>query len=126
MLLYTASFALIATLRGFWLVAAGMALAGIGSGLMGPLFTIGMSEHVPDAHRGKVFGLLNALALLAAPLGLGAMAALLSRWPVGVGAWGLVVVGLPVAAYALLAPGLRDFLAPPVPAGTVEPEEAPC
>lgn len=125
-LLYTASFALIATLRGFWLVAAGMALAGIASGLMGPLFTIGMTEHVPDTHRGKVFGLLNALSLLAAPIGLGAMAVLLSRWRLGVGAWGLLVVWLPVAAYALLARGLRDFLTPPVPADPDEPEEERC
>ncbi|WP_460741945.1 MFS transporter [Mariniluteicoccus endophyticus] len=110
--LYTASFALIATLSGFWVVAAGMAVAGIAGGLMGPIFTVGMTENVPDAQRGRVFGLLNALALVAAPLGLGLVALLLSRWPLDVGAWALLVVWAPAAVYGVVAPGLRAFVEP--------------
>ncbi|MEL4505798.1 MFS transporter [Luteococcus sp. H138] len=115
--LFTASFGLIATLEGFWTVAAGMGFIGLAGGLMGPIFTVGLTENVPDAQRGRVFGLLNALALVAAPLGLGMIALLLSRWPLQVGVWALLVVWAPAAVYGVVSTNLRDFVEPPEKVG---------
>lgn len=108
--LFTASFVLIGTLWGFWLVAAGMLVAGIAGGMMGPIFMTGMAHNVPEHQRGRVFGLFNALSLMAAPLGLGIIALLLSRWPLVVGAWALLVLWAPVAFYGLASRHLRTFV----------------
>lgn len=108
--LYALSFALIATLSGFWPIAAGMALAGVGSGLQAPITQVLMIELVPDAARGRVFGLYSALATLASPLGLGLMAALLTVAPLQVGAITMAVVCVAVSAYALVAPGLAPHI----------------
>ena len=66
------------TLHGFWPVAIGSALVGIGGGLLSPVFIVFFTEQVPESVRGRVLGLFNALALIASPLGLGAIALALS------------------------------------------------
>lgn len=109
-LLYVASGVLIATLGGFWLVAAGMLAAGLGSGLLQPITTVVLTEQVPDDLRGRVFGGYSALAMVAAPVGLGLMALVLGGADLGVGAWALAAGWAVVAAYALVAPGLRDYI----------------
>ncbi|OYO24443.1 MFS transporter [Enemella dayhoffiae] len=127
MLLFAGSLAVVAPLRGFWLVAVGMALAGIAGGLMGPVAMVSMSEHVPDRVRGRVMALFSALSMVTAPIGLGLMALLLTGAGIGVGAWACCLAFLPVAAYALLAPGLRSFVDKPArgdnPVGGENPEE---
>lgn len=109
-LLYVASGVLIATLDGFWLVAAGMVAAGLGSGLLQPITTVVLTEQVPDALRGRVFGTYSALAMMAAPVGLGLMSVLLGGTDLRTGAWALAAGWLLVAAYAMAAPGLRDYI----------------
>ena len=99
-LLYVVSAVLIATLSGFWLVAAGMMAAGLASGLLQPISTVVLTEHVPDALRGRVFGAYSALAMVASPLGLGLMALVLAA------GWALVGV------YAIVAPGLKGYIQP--------------
>ncbi|PWK74318.1 Na+/melibiose symporter-like transporter [Streptomyces sp. CG 926] len=47
-----------------------LALSGIGSGIVGPLMMSVAYERVPEAVRGRVFGLLVAAALAATPLGM--------------------------------------------------------
>ncbi|MFF2191358.1 MFS transporter [Streptomyces sp. NPDC058157] len=47
-----------------------LALSGIGSGIVGPLMMSVAYERVPEAVRGRVFGLLVAVALAATPLGM--------------------------------------------------------
>ena len=111
-LLYVASAVLIAPLQGFWLVAAGMVAAGLGSGLLQPISTVVLTEHVPDALRGRVFGAYSALAMVASPLGLGLMAIVLSGADLRTGAWVLAAGWAVVGAYALVAPGLRNYIQP--------------
>lgn len=109
-LLYVVSGVLIATLDGFWLVAAGMVAAGLGSGLLQPITTVLLTEQVPDELRGRVFGTYSALAMVANPVGLGLMAAVLSRADLRVGVWLLAAGWALVACYALVAPGLSDYI----------------
>jgi len=109
-LLYAASGVLIATLDGFWLVAAGMVAAGLGSGLLQPITTVVLTEQVPDALRGRVFGTYSALQMVATPVGLGLMAAVLAGADLRAGAWVLAAGWLLTSAYALIAPGLREYI----------------
>ena len=111
-LLYVASGILIATLDGFWLVASGMVVAGVGSGLLQPITTVVMTEQVPDTLRGRVFGTYSALAMVVSPIGLGLMAMVLAGADLTVGAWALAAGWVVVSAYALVAPGLRDYIRP--------------
>lgn len=120
---YTVGFAVLGALAGFWLVAAGMLLAGIAGGLIGPVMMVAMTERVPDRLRGRVFGLYSALALVASPIGLVAMAAILQHGSLRVGAIAIAVAWLPVAVYSLAGPGLREFVGGvDDPAGSPEPE----
>ena len=109
-LLYAASGLLIATLDGFWLIAAGMAAAGLGSGLLQPITTVVLTEQVPDALRGRVFGTYSALQMVATPVGLGLMAAILAGADLRAGAWVLAAGWVLTSAYALVAPGLKDYI----------------
>ncbi|QIK73239.1 MFS transporter [Propioniciclava coleopterorum] len=108
--LYTVGGLLIGTLAGVWPVALGMVAAGIGSGLMQPITTVVLTEQVPDALRGRVFGTYAALQMAVAPLGLGAMAALLGATSLGVGAWALAGGWVLLAAWSVALPGLRDYI----------------
>lgn len=111
-LLYVAAGVLIATLGGFWLVGAGMLVMGIGSGLVQPIVTVVLTEQVPDALRGRVFGAYAALAMVAAPVGLGLMAAVLGAADLRAGAWALAAGWVAVGLYAVFAPGLKDYIRP--------------
>ena len=121
-LLYATSGVLIATLDGFWLVGAGMLAAGLGSGLAQPITTVAMTEGVPDALRGRVFGTYSAFSLVATPVGLGMIAAVLAGADLRVGAWVLAAGWLLVSAYALVAPGVKDFVTAPAAADTHPPD----
>lgn len=109
-LLYVVSGVLIATLDGFWLVAAGMVAAGLGSGLLSPITTVLLTEQVPDELRGRVFGTYSALAMVANPVGLALMAAILSWADLRFGVWFLAVGWAVVAGWSLVAPGLSDYI----------------
>lgn len=109
-LLYAVSGILIATLDGFWLVAAGMVAAGLGSGLLQPITTVLLTEQVPDDLRGRVFGTYSALAMVASPIGLGLMAVVLAASDLRVGAWLLAAGWVLVSCYALVAPGITGYL----------------
>lgn len=114
MVLFTASFVFISTLQGFWLVAIGMAVAGVAQGVQGPINTVLMTEHVPERLRGRIFGLLTAINMISAPVGLGAMALFLTRFPLDAAGWALTVGWIPVAVFACVVPSLRSWLRAPV------------
>ncbi|MBK7822096.1 MAG: hypothetical protein IPJ61_13780 [Tessaracoccus sp.] len=119
-LLYIVSGVLIATLTGFWLVAAGMAAAGIATGLLQPITMVVLTAQVPDDLRGRVFGAYTGLTMVVAPLGLGLLAAVLAGADLGVGAWVLAAGWVLVAAYAILAPGLKEYIVGDSTDGTAE------
>lgn len=115
--LTTVGMAGFASLQGFWLVAAGSFLVGLGSSLLNPMFMVYFSEQVPEALRGRVLGLFNALALLASPLALGILGLVLQVSTINGAAWGVVALWIGVGAYCLASPALRAFVAGPAPAG---------
>ena len=102
------------TLQGVWPVAIGSALVGIGGGLLSPVFIVFFTEQVAESVRGRVLGLFNALALIASPLGLGAIALALSVTTLEVAATWLLAAWVLVMAYALISKGMRTFAESPV------------
>lgn len=112
----TAGLWLVAPLDGFWLVAAGTAVLGIGSGLFGPVWNVHVAERVPAHARGQVLAITNAASLAAGPLGLGLLALILTRWELTVGALAIAAVWSVAAAYGLFGRGARGLTQPP-PAG---------
>ena len=101
------------TLHGVWPVAIGSALVGIGGGLLSPVFIVFFTEQVAESVRGRVLGLFNALALIASPLGLGAIALALSVTTLEVAATWLLAAWVLVMAYALISKGMRTFAESP-------------
>ena len=109
-----------ATLQGFWLVAAGSVMVGIGGGLLSPIFLVFFTERVAERVRGRVLSLVNALGMVAAPIGLSADGPAADpdlaggRRPCGVHR-----LRRASSAYALVSRGMREFAAtapaPPEP-----------
>ena len=122
LVLQTVGMAGFATLQGFWLVAAGSALVGIGGGMLSPIFLVFFTERVAERVRGRVLSLVNALGMVATPIGLSLMALLLTRTSLGVGALGVFIGFVAVAAYALVSRGMREFAetAPAAPEPTMQ------
>lgn len=121
LLVQTVGMAGFATLQGFWLVAVGAALVGLGSGLLSPIFLIYFSERIPEAVRGRVLGLFNALSLVATPIGLGGIALILTSTSLRGGALIVLLGTVVLMTYALASPSMRRFVgsAPPVPTDAV-------
>ncbi|MGD7707781.1 MFS transporter [Microlunatus sp. Y2014] len=110
---FALSLGVIAPLAFFWSIAAGMALAGVAGGLMGPVAMVALSEHVPDRVRGRVMALFSAGSMAAAPVGLGLVSLVLAGSDIGVGAWICFLAFVPIAAFAMLSPGVRSFVQRP-------------
>ncbi|UJW28385.1 MFS transporter [Saccharothrix sp. AJ9571] len=108
----TAGLVLIATLDGFWVVAAGAIVVGLGSGVVSPLFGVVISERVPGTQLGRVMGFSNALSLAAGPIGLAATGLVVGAGSLGALAWGIAGVWVLMAAFALSGRGLRDLESP--------------
>lgn len=110
MALGVGGFVLIATLAGFWPIAIGMALAGVGGGLQQPIIMVVLTRAVPDAVRARVFAVFSALAMVVTPLGLGAASAVIAGAGLTGIAWVLAAGWLVVGIWAVAAPALRDYL----------------
>ncbi len=109
-LLVVVGFGLIATLAGFWPVAIGMALTGVGSGLQQPIVMVVLSRAVPDAVRARVFAVYSTAAMVVAPVGLGAAAGIIAGLGLAVVAWVIAGVWALVGLWAVTAPQVRDYL----------------
>lgn len=115
MALFSAAFVLIAFLDGFWIVALGMAVAGIGQGLSGPLMTVLMTEQIPERLRGRVFGVMVSTNAISSPVGLAVMSTIIAATDLQMAAWALAITWAPMGIAACFAPSLRAWLtSPPV------------
>jgi MFS family permease len=119
----TAGLVLIATLGGFWIVAAGAVVVGVSSGIVNPVFGVVIAERIPAGQLGSVMGLMSAAALASGPLGLGIASIAVAGGNLSVLAWGIVAAWVVAGLVGATGPALRD-LDPPAPAlGT--PTDAP-
>ena len=109
---------LVAVLPAVPVLFAGAFLFGFSSGLFGSLIGVLMLEGIPERMRGRIMGTQNSLMMIAAPIGMVAVAVLGEQW--GLRTAGIcVAVGWLVAALAaLIAPALRTL-----EAADAEPEE---
>ena len=122
LVLQTVGMAGFATLQGFWLVAAGSVMVGIGGGLLSPIFLVFFTERVAERVRGRVLSLVNALAMIASPIGLSLLALLLTRASLNVAALIVFLGFVVVSAYALVSRGMREFAeSAPTPARRSRP-----
>jgi len=109
LVLQTVGMAGFASLQGFWLVAAGSVMIGIGGGLLSPIFLVFFTERVAERVRGRVLSLVNALGMIASPIGLSLLALLLTRASLNFGARIVFLGFVVVSAYALVSRGMREF-----------------
>ncbi len=125
LLLQTVGMVGFTTLHGVWPVVVGAALVGVGSGLLSPVFLVFFTEQVAESVRGRVLGLFNALALIASPLGLGAVALALSVTTLEAAATWLLAAWVLVMAYAFGSRAMRMFARqPPSPGGPMSARPA--
>ena len=89
--------------------------SGSAAGCCRPVFIVFFTEQVAESVRGRVLGLFNALALIASPLGLGAIALALSVTTLEVAATWLLAAWVLVMAYAFISKGMRTFAESPAP-----------
>ncbi|APU23931.1 MFS transporter [Actinoalloteichus sp. GBA129-24] len=101
--------AIVAFLPPFLLLALGLLLVGIGSGLLGPLVPVLFAERVPEASRGRVMGVQNAATLAVMPLGVMAAGLLIEGASLRVATAVIAGSWLLVGVYAILARGMRDL-----------------
>jgi MFS family permease len=96
-----------ASLPPLWVAIAAAAAIGVASGPLNPLIMTVLQERVPDGMRGRVFGIVTAVAYAVTPLGMLA-AGYLVEW-VGLRATlvGLAACYLVVTVGMLLTPALR-------------------
>ena len=83
MVIYTVAFACIPFLKITPIALFGMFLAGVGSGVQGPLATVIVTETISEKLRGRAFSLFSATGMLSAPIGL-AITTLLLGWGVSI------------------------------------------
>lgn len=96
------SFGCTAFLDTTWLVFLGMFAAGLGSGLTGPISMLVVTEETPEHMRGRAFSLFTAINLFATPIGLSLATLALKFYSIYWLAVALLVVWLPVAAWAIV------------------------
>lgn len=107
---FAAAGLLIAPLGPFWSIAAAMAVCGVGAGLMQPIITVVITSQVADALRGRVFGAYAALAMVAAPLGIGLVTVVVAFAGLHAAVVALALGWIAVAVYGVYAPGLRGYI----------------
>ena len=92
-----------------------LALAGVALGPLNPLTITAFQERTPPALRGRVFGTLQAVSMVAAPVGILGAGLLLERLGLRLTLLGLGAAFLAVALWALGNTAMRDLDTPPAP-----------
>jgi MFS family permease len=103
---------------------AGAFLFGFSSGLFGSLIGVLMLEGIPERMRGRIMGTQNSLMMIAAPIGMVAVALLGEQWGLRTAGICVAAAWLVAALAALIAPVLRTLEAAPTePAGRSRVDE---
>lgn len=103
---------LVAVLPAVPVLFAGAFLFGFSSGLFGSLIGVLMLEGIPERMRGRIMGTQNSLMMIAAPVGMVAVAVLGEQWGLRTAGICVAAVWLVAALAALIAPVLRTLEAP--------------
>ncbi|MFC6146508.1 MFS transporter [Corynebacterium nasicanis] len=101
MTFFTIGFAGMAALHYSWLVIAGMVIAGLGGGLLGPLQMVLVTEIIPERLRGRAFSVFMAIGQFSAPIGLIAATGLLTQVSIYVTAAVLAVAWALISVWAI-------------------------
>lgn len=101
-------FSMLGALGVSWLVIAGMFVAGVGGGFLGPLSMVLVTEDIPEKLRGRAFSVFTAVNQFAAPIGLVAVTALLTQADIYLVAAILAVIWAFISVWAI-ARGFRIF-----------------
>ncbi|WP_329214349.1 MFS transporter [Streptomyces sp. NBC_01485] len=96
-----------------WALLSLLALSGLGSGALAPLMMSVAYERVPEAVRGRVFGMLTACALAATPLGMLGAGPVLDGWGLTPALLATGVVYLGVTLTPLVFRVWRELDVPP-------------
>jgi MFS family permease len=108
----------VAVLPAVPVLFAGAFVFGFSSGLFGSLIGVLMLEGIPEQMRGRIMGTQNSLMMIAAPVGMVAVAVLGEQFGLRTAGICVAAVWLVAALVALIAPVLRTLEAP-----AAEPEE---
>ncbi|USI88391.1 MFS transporter [Rhodococcus pyridinivorans] len=111
LLIITLGMALLTTLWSPTTVIVAMFVCGFGSGLLSPIIPVVLSERVPAAQRGRVFGVQNAVIMTMTPLAIGA-ATVAASVSLSVAFLAAGAVWLALAVYGVLTPGMRRLDSP--------------
>ncbi|WP_120338887.1 MFS transporter [Cryobacterium soli] len=102
----------VAVLPALPVLFAGAFLFGFSSGLFGSLIGVLMLEGIPERMRGRIMGTQNSLMMIAAPVGMVAVALLGEQFGLRTAGACVAAVWLVAAILALAAPALRTLEAP--------------
>ncbi len=101
-LVATAGIAAFAVLPTFWVLAIGLGIGGMGSGLLAPLLLVAVTKNTAEEERGRALGVFNAASMGASPIGLGLLSLVLAGSNVHAGALAVLAVWIAVAIFALV------------------------
>ena len=107
-----AGIGVVAVLPALPVLFGGAFLFGLSSGLFGSLIGVLMLEGIPEQMRGRVMGTQNSLMMIAAPIGMVAVALVGEQFGLRMAGTFAAAVWLVAAVLALIAPALRTLEAP--------------
>jgi len=107
-----AGIGVVAALPALPVLFGGAFLFGFSSGLFGSLIGVLMLEGIPEQMRGRIMGTQNSLMMIAAPIGMVAVALAGEQFGLRAAGIGVAAVWLVAAILALVAPALRTLEAP--------------
>lgn len=82
MVAFTVAFCCMAVLDNQWLLFAGMAIAGIAGGVLGPLQMVLVTEAIAENLRGRAFSLFTAIGQIASPIGLSIVTIMVTQYSI--------------------------------------------
>jgi MFS family permease len=94
-----------------------LALVGVAAGPINPIYAIVLQEHTPSEMRGRVFGVVDSIAMAAMPLGMALGGFLIEGLGLVPTLVGMGAVYLAVTTSMFVNPSLRGMEKPASPVG---------